>query len=248
MDWWLLSVPYSCFCHLYENGEIFQHYSTDINLILTFMTPLAYHPCHSVTAKGQDFASTVPYISFFMIWTTAQCPSLPRSTWSTWTRSWLSKPSLNPKSHANSACPYGILWHITFVYRQGWSSLPPLLAFIAKFLHKFACHHIPKSVLECIKWWDSIFQNPSSLCLLVPCTMIDPHVWVDTLTDWSIGVILGQLWAAWMLRPRWKVDCWDIGWAESIALELAVIWLVCNGYMDCNITIHSNNTGMIGAW
>jgi len=84
--------------------------------------------------------------------------------------------------------------------------------------------------------------------LVIPCAVIDPHIWVDASTNWGIGVITGQLWAAWMLKPGWKADGQDIGWAKSIMLELAVIWLVQDGYMDCNITIHSDNTGMIGAF
>jgi len=76
---------------------------------------------------------------------------------------------------------------------------------------------------------------------------MDPHIWVDTSTDWGISVILSQLWATWRLIPGWKTDSWDIGWAESIALELEVIWLVREGFSDCNIMIHGDNTGIIGA-
>jgi len=56
----------------------------------------------------------------------------------------------------------------------------------------------------------------------LPCTRIDPDVWVDMSTDWVIGVILCQHWVAWKLNPGWKVEGHDIGWAELIALELAM--------------------------
>ena len=40
----------------------------------------------------------------------------------------------------------------------------------------------------------------------------------------------------------------DIGWVDSIALKLMVLWLICDGYADCNITVHGDNTGVIGAF
>jgi len=78
--------------------------------------------------------------------------------------------------------------------------------------------------------------------------MVDQDVWVDASTDWGIGVVVGQLWAAWKLRLSWKSDGRDIGWAESITLKLMILRLICNGYADCDITIHGDNTGVIGAF
>src|SRR5882724_13270425 len=46
----------------------------------------------------------------------------------------------------------------------------------------------------------------------------------------------------------WKTEGRDIGWAESIALELAVLLLVNINFRDCSIIIHSDNTGVIGAY
>jgi len=50
----------------------------------------------------------------------------------------------------------------------------------------------------------------------------------------------------WKLVPGWKFNGRDIGWAESIALELAVLMLVDHGFKDCLITIWGDNTGIIG--
>jgi len=40
-----------------------------------------------------------------------------------------------------------------------------------------------------------------------------------------VGLIVGHYWAAWHLQDGWKSDQRDIGWAESVALELAVFGL-----------------------
>ncbi|KDN36647.1 hypothetical protein RSAG8_10689, partial [Rhizoctonia solani AG-8 WAC10335] len=53
---------------------------------------------------------------------------------------------------------------------------------------------------------------------------------------------------AWALKPGWKSAGRDIGWAEMIALEIALLALVDGGYRDCSIVIHSDNQGVIGAF
>jgi|SRR5882724_12012259 len=93
-----------------------------------------------------------------------------------------------------------------------------------------------------------ILQNPSNSHSLLPWNVIDPDVWVDTSTDWGVGVVYGHLWAAWRLELGWKSDSRDIGWVESVALKLSVLWLTHDRYMYCDITIHSDNTGVIGAF
>jgi len=71
---------------------------------------------------------------------------------------------------------------------------------------------------------------------------------VDASTDWGVGVIIGDQWAAWKLLPGWNTGGRNIGWAESIAMELAVLILIGRGFKDCIITVHGDNTGIIGAY
>jgi len=57
---------------------------------------------------------------------------------------------------------------------------------------------------------------------------------------------VGDHWEAWKLRDGWKTGGRDIGWVESIALELAVLWVVHAGFHDAIITVRCDNTGIIG--
>ena len=50
-------------------------------------------------------------------------------------------------------------------------------------------------------------------------------------------MIIGTRWATWKLQKGWNTGGRDIGWAESSALELAVLMLVDWGFKDCLITI-----------
>jgi len=56
--------------------------------------------------------------------------------------------------------------------------------------------------------------------------LVDPDVWVDSSTDWGIGMVLRIQWATWKLIPGWKASGRDIGWAKSIALKLAVLIII----------------------
>ena len=95
---------------------------------------------------------------------------------------------------------------------------------------------------------DHYLTKPDQLSFIEAMHHHRSYVWVNASTDWGISIIKGRLWVAWRLRTGWRSDGRDIGWAESITLELAVIWLMRDGYMDCNITIHSDNMGVIGAF
>jgi len=91
-------------------------------------------------------------------------------------------------------------------------------------------------------------SKPKQLTLPITSIKVDPDVWVEASTDWGIGVVLGQHWVGWRLKSSWKCEGRDIGWAEAIALKLAILWLLCDGYADCDIVIHGNYTGVIGSF
>ena len=60
--------------------------------------------------------------------------------------------------------------------------------------------------------------------------------------------MVGQRWAAWQLLDGWKSEGSDIGWAKSVALELAVLWVVEESLVDSEIKVRGDNTGVIGAF
>jgi len=39
----------------------------------------------------------------------------------------------------------------------------------------------------------------------------------------------------------------EISWAEIVAMELAVLWLVSAGIHDARVIVHGNNMGVLGA-
>jgi hypothetical protein len=59
--------------------------------------------------------------------------------------------------------------------------------------------------------------------------------------------LIGDMWAAWKLADGWKNAGREIGWAETIAVELAALWIADAGICDSHVRISSDNTGVIGA-
>jgi len=60
--------------------------------------------------------------------------------------------------------------------------------------------------------------------------------------------MIGNKYAGWWLTDESLANDRDIGWAESIALELAIYWLIQEGYQNTDVTVYSDNTGIIGAF
>jgi len=51
-----------------------------------------------------------------------------------------------------------------------------------------------------------------------------------------------------LLLVGWKHGDRDIGWAELVALELAILWLVQSDFADCEVMVKGYNTGIIGVF
>jgi len=131
------------------------------------MDPLGV-PWHPVEIKGQDFAPSVTYVGF--LWDIQDQSVLLL------TKKWLKYldkiRAIQSFMKLMVSCKevmsiHGMLQHITFVYRQGHSSLPPLLEFIAKFPNNYA-HHVPRSIHKCMTLWESLLQNPNNSYSLLP--------------------------------------------------------------------------------
>ena len=85
-------------------------------------------------------------------------------------------------------------------------------------------------------------------CSLTPLTCVDPGIFVNASTSWGIGLLADSHWAAWCLLPNWETCGCGVGWAEGVALELAVYWLVATSLHDADVTIQSDNLGVVSAF
>jgi hypothetical protein len=75
-------------------------------------------------------------------------------------------------------------------------------------------------------------------------------VYVDASSSWGIGFIFNNRWLAWPFCPG-AINADEgrtIGWAEFIAIELALHALIHSGLRSVSFRLFSDNQGVIGAF
>jgi hypothetical protein len=65
--------------------------------------------------------------------------------------------------------------------------------------------------------------------------------------SWGIGFVWEGRWLAWHFLPGWKEEGRDIGWAEMVAIELALHAVVAARHRSVHLIIRSDNEGVVGA-
>jgi len=74
---------------------------------------------------------------------------------------------------------------------------------------------------------------------LMPRQHLNQNLHMDMSTSFGVGFVFDDQFAGWHLTE---------GWAETVALELAIYWLLQMGFHDSEIMICSDNTGVIDAF
>jgi len=59
-------------------------------------------------------------------------------------------------------------------------------------------------------------------------------------------LILDGKWLAWQFKDGWKLEGCKIGWAEIVAVELAIWTLITGRFMKCHVIVCSDNKGVVG--
>lgn len=73
-------------------------------------------------------------------------------------------------------------------------------------------------------------------------------VFTNVFTSHGIGVIANESFAAWPLRTGWNTEGRDIGWAEAVAVKLAVMWIAGRGVCNVALVIFCDNQGVELGW
>lgn len=199
--------------------------------------------------KHSPFAFEFVYIGF--LWSleqkTVSLPAAKCAAYASKLASWL---ATNYTSQHDCESIVGTLNHCTLAVRDGRSHLPSFYKMLGAFRSPspFIRHKITPSVRAETLWWLHRFRNTwCGIKIKEPPPPLPTALFVDASTSWGIGLTLDNKWLAWELKPGWKSDDRDIGWAEMVAVELALRTLVAAGFRDCHIILRSDNKGVIGA-
>lgn len=149
----------------------------------------------------------------------------------------------------DAASLHGKLVHVSCIYHIIRPFLRSISYFASNFRSPRAHLNPPHPVTQDLKWiLDLLEIIPSELSLWQE-EPIDLDWWGDASTGFGIGVTIGKFWAVWKWRkgicigPKQR---YDIGWAEAVAVELALVLalyekLLVPGYY----LVRSDNSGVV---
>lgn len=152
----------------------------------------------------------------------------------------------------NSLVLHGRLVFTTSIFHLIRPYLPSIVSFAKSFGDPRASLHPPRSMLRDLKWIKFLLLSlPNSMPLSLPEPM-DLDWWGDASTSFGIGVVIGSFWAAWRWIPGSHPaphSHFNIGWAETVAIELGVRLLIHLGlhhHSQCrHFLVHSDNAGVV---
>jgi hypothetical protein len=201
-------------------------------------------------SKTRPFAPEFKYLGF--VWDlsskTVQIPNPKKALYLVKLQPWIGGKNFSRK---DTESLLGTLVHCSLALPDGRSHLPSISRFAASFNHFSSpfVHRTPNaSVLSDIQWWRT--RLTADFCgsvLSRPPPASNIEFWVDASTSWGIGVVFGNEWDFWKLKPGWEKDGRNIGWAEMVAIELGLLFVIFRSHTDIHFIVKSDNQGVIHA-
>lgn len=201
-------------------------------------------------AKFVDFMSVFMYIGFrWDLWAkTVELPEKKKRKYLDRIAGW-TLGSLHTMKEAEIII--GTLNHVCLVIPAGRAHLVSLYKFRGGFKSngaKFLKHKLSREIAEDMAWWMQRLQGEFvGINVIRPPTPLDTKLFVDASTGWGIGLVLDGRWLAWQFKDGWKAEGREIGWAEMVAVELAVRTLVTGKFFKSHVIVRSDNQGVVGA-
>jgi hypothetical protein len=201
-------------------------------------------------AKTQPFAPTFTYVGFE--WSLLECtvaiPPAKKAKYTSRLESWRLGVKVTSKEVDKLL---GTLVHCSLAVPEGRSHLVALTRLSSAFgsaKSKFSQWAPSAGVLLDAQYWrDELSRDFCGTSLQPPPPLSPTEFWVDASTSFGIGVIFDGTWDAWRLKPGWKKDGRDIGWAEMVAIELGLLAAIARGCANTHFLVKSDNMGVIGA-
>jgi hypothetical protein len=201
-------------------------------------------------SKTRPFAPEFKYLGF--IWNlstkTVQIPTPKKLRYLLKIQPWIPGQKFS-KKEAESVL--GTLVHCSLAVPDGRSRLPSISRFTASFnflSSPFVRRSPNPAVLADIGWWRSQLSNEftgSHISKPPPASPIE--FWVDASSSWGVGIVFDGEWESWRFSKNWDTNGRNIGWAEIIAIEFGLLFVVQKGFSDTHFLIKSDNQGVIHA-
>ena len=202
-------------------------------------------------SKDQPFASLTIYIGF--VWNIAQrtVAISPAKTekYIGAINDWLARHKHTLK---NVQELYGKLLHAASVLPQGRAYLTGLESMLSTCAKKPFVPHRPDTGLnQDLGWWLNKLKSGAVIRPIQPPPLfLDLRAFSDASSGFGIGIIIGERWRAWRLRPDWSTfhGKKDIGWAEAVGFELLIRAIDVQLPDARHVILHGDNTGIVEGW
>ncbi|KAE8183658.1 hypothetical protein CF328_g8112 [Tilletia controversa] len=144
----------------------------------------------------------------------------------------------------------GSLQHVAVMARDLAPYLSEMVASLYAFEDKnpFAKLFVGDKVRSDAKEWVSALSSNFRRSFAAPGPPFELPIYVDASTEWGVGILVGERWAAWRLQPGWEADASGILWAEAIALEFGILAALALGAEGHSVLVHGDNQGVIGSF
>jgi hypothetical protein len=130
---------------------------------------------------------------------------------------------------------HGKLVHISCIFPLICPFLRSISGFATSFTHPQSKLWVPPGVHADLSWVYFLIKRLPNETPLAPSTPVDIQWWGDASSSFGIGIALSHYWVVWKWAPGFKVgphQDFDIGWAETVAIELG-LWLALKlGLLD----------------
>jgi hypothetical protein len=231
-----------------SDGSFAYKYSYNLTLLKDTLAPLGV-PWHA--SKWNDFCSKPVYLG--LVWDfesrTVALADHKREKYLTKLVNFLHLNSSRRILKKDALSLLGTLSHVTVVHQDGRSYLSSLSSFISTFTNDFKPRYPRLSVIKDLEWWVLTLSHAGfTRALSHRGATQDLGIWVDASKSWGIGIIIGDEWDAWKWSAPWHNEGRDIGWAESVAVELAARILCERGVANAAILIRGDNQGVVGSY
>ncbi|KAB5587927.1 polyprotein [Ceratobasidium theobromae] len=202
-------------------------------------------------SKTKNFDSTFSYLGFTWDLQTRQVhiPEAKRSKYINRINEWLHSPSV---SLLDTQKLIGSLVHCSLAIPDGRAHLSGLIKFNSAFPldPRQSFRRFTKSIASITNanWWKNrLLHGPFGSDLSPPPPNLDIRIHTDA-SNYGVGIVINNEWSSWHLIEGWKSKDRNIGWAEAIAVELAVEHITQQGIQNATIRIHCDNQGVVLAW
>jgi hypothetical protein len=229
--------------------------STDGTFAFTYSADLIWRIAEELgwpwaPAKFVDFSTSFLYIGF--LWNLAtkrvELPDKKKQKYINRLEPW-TLGSLHTVKEAEQII--GTLNHVCLVVPEGRSRLVSLYKFRSGFKthhsHE-AKHKLTSAASSDLSWWRQRLSDEFvGMGIIRPPQPLSTSLFVDASTSWGIGIILDGKWLAWQFKEGWNLENREIGWAEMVAVELAIRTLITGKFSNCHVIVRSDNKGVVGA-